>query len=99
MIAMVGTYASSFSIFQMWVALAIGVFAYALRAMSYPIVPMLMGIILGPYLEEYLRRTLITHDGNPLIFFTSPISLGVLLLTVFFIYFLRFRMKAGEMDG
>lgn len=98
MIAMVGTYASSFSIFQMWVALAIGVFAYVLRVMSYPIIPLLMGIILGPYLEEYLRRTLITHDLNPLIFVTSPISLGLLILTGFFVYFLRFRVK-GTLPG
>jgi putative tricarboxylic transport membrane protein len=98
MISMVGTYASSFSIFQMWVALAIGVFAYVLRVMSYPIIPMLMGIILGPYLEEYLRRTLITHDGNPLIFVTSPISLGLLILTGFFVYVLRFRAR-GTVRG
>lgn len=96
MIAMVGTYASSFSIFQMWVALAIGVFAYVLRVMTYPIVPMLMGIILGPFLEEYLRRSLIIHDGNPLIFITSPISLGILILTGLLVYLLRFRLKAGE---
>ena len=99
MIAMVGTYASSFSIFQMWVALAIGLFAYVLRVMSYPIIPMLMGIILGPYLEEYLRRALITHDGNPLIFVTSPISLALLILTGFFIYFLRFRVRGTVQGG
>lgn len=93
MIAMVGTFASSFSIFQMWMALAIGVFAYVLRVMSYPIVPLLMGIILGPYLEEYLRRTLITHNGDPMIFVTSPISLSLLVLTAFFVYFLRFRIR------
>lgn len=93
MIAMVGTYASSFSIFQMWMALAIGVFAYVMRVMSYPIVPMLMGIILGPFLEEFLRRSLITFHGNPMIFFTSPISLGTLLVTVFLIYFLRYRVR------
>lgn len=91
MIAMVGTYASSFSIFQMWVALFIGLFAYVLRLMGYPIVPMLMGIILGPYLEEYLRRSLITNDLSPVVFFTSPISLSLLILTGIFIYFLRIR--------
>lgn len=91
MIAMVGTYASSFSIFQMWVALFIGLFAYVLRLMGYPIVPMLMGIILGPYLEEYLRRALITNDLSPAVFFTSPISLSLLILTGIFIYFLRIR--------
>lgn len=99
MVAMVGTYASSFSIFQMWVALAIGGLAYVLRVMSYPIVPVLMGIILGPYLEEYLRRTLITHEGNVLVFFTSPISLSLLLLTCVFIYFLRIRPARAERKG
>jgi putative tricarboxylic transport membrane protein len=99
MISMVGTYASSFSIFQMWVALVIGVFAYVLRLMGYPVIPMLMGIILGPYLEEYLRRTLITHDGNPLIFITSPISLSLLILTGFFVYFLRFRSRGTAPGG
>jgi putative tricarboxylic transport membrane protein len=93
MIAMVGTYASSFSIFQMWVALFIGLFAYVLRLLGYPIVPMLMGIILGPYLEEYLRRALITNDLSPVVFFTSPISLSLLILTGVFIYFLRIRPR------
>ncbi len=89
MISIVGTYASTFSVFQMVVALAIGLFAYVMRVVGYPIIPMLMGIILGPYFEEYLRRTLITNDGSPLVFFTSPISVTLLVLTVFFVWVLR----------
>lgn len=91
MVSMVGTFASSYSVVQMWMALGIGVFAYLLRLMSYPLVPMLMGIILGPYLEEYMRRALITADLNPLVFVSSPISVGLLLLTAAFVYFLRIR--------
>lgn len=91
MIAMVGTYASTFSVFQMWMALFIGVFAYLLRLMSYPLVPMLMGIILGPYLELYLRRALITSNGDFMVFFQSPISIGLYVMTALFIYFLRYR--------
>ena len=91
MIAMVGTYASTYSVFQMWMALFIGIFAYLLRLMSYPLVPMLMGIILGPYLELYLRRTLITSNGDFMAFFQSPISLGLYVMTLLFIYFLRYR--------
>jgi putative tricarboxylic transport membrane protein len=52
---------------------------------------MLMGVILGPYLEEYLRRALIVGKLNPAIFFTRPISLGLLILAGVFVYFLRFR--------
>ena len=59
--------------------------------MSYPLVPMLMGIILGPYLEEYMRRALITSELNPLVFVSSPISIGLLVLTGVFVYFLRIR--------
>lgn len=93
MVAMVGTYASTFSIFQMWVTLAIGLFAYVMRVLGYSVVPMLMGIILGPYFEEYLRRVLITNELSPVVFFTSPISLSLLILTVLFVYFLRIRRK------
>jgi len=91
MVAMVGTYASTFSIFQMWVALAIGLFAYVMRVLGYSVVPMLMGIILGPYFEEYLRRALITNELSPLVFLTSPISLTLLILTGVFVWLLRIR--------
>ncbi len=89
MISMVGVYASTFSIFQMWVALAIGVLAMLLRVCGYPVVPALMGIILGPYFEEFLRRSLIVSKGDPSIFVTSPISFVLLLLTFGFIWMLR----------
>lgn len=91
MVSMVGTYASTFSIFQMWVALAIGAFAFLLRRMGYPLVPLLMGIILGPYLEEYLRRALITSNLDPLVLVSSPISIGLYILALGFIYFLLIR--------
>jgi len=91
LVSMVGVYASSFSSFQMWMALAIGVFAYGLRRFGYPIVPMLMGVILGPYLEEFLRRSLIVSKGDPLIFLTSPGSAVFLLMTLAFIWLLRIR--------
>ena len=91
MVSVVGTYASTFSMFQCWVALVIGLLAYAMRKLDYPIIPLLMGIILGPYLEEYLRRSLIVSDMNPSIFFTRPISLSLLVLSLVFIYFLKIR--------
>ena len=91
MISMVGVYASSFSIFQMWMALAIGVLAFLLRAFGYPVVPALMGVILGPYFEEFLRRSLIVSDGDPTIFLRSPASVILLVLTGLFVWLLRIR--------
>ncbi|SES19769.1 putative tricarboxylic transport membrane protein [Tranquillimonas rosea] len=91
MISMVGVYASSYSSTQMWMALAIGVFAFGLRRFGYPIVPMLMGVILGPYLEEFLRRSLIVSQGDPFVFVTRPASLAFLVLMLVFVWFLRIR--------
>lgn len=96
MISMVGVYASSFSGFQMWMALAIGVFAFAMRRFGYPVVPMLMGVILGPYLEEFMRRSLIVSQGDPMIFITSPGSAAFLLLTLLFVWLLRVKQPAAS---
>ncbi|TKW64944.1 MAG: tricarboxylate transporter [Paracoccus denitrificans] len=91
MISMVGVYASSFSVFQMWMAYAVGVLAFLLRVFGYPVVPALMGVILGPYLEEFLRRSLIVSEGDPTIFLRSPASVVLLLLTLFFVWMLKIR--------
>lgn len=91
LVAMVGVYASTFSIFQMWVALSIGILGFLLRVFGYPVVPVLMGIILGPYLEEFLRRSLIVSGGDPIIFLSSPPSAVMLALTVLFIWLLRVK--------
>lgn len=55
MIEMIGTFASSFSFFRMWVILLVGAVGFVLRSAGFPIVPVLMGIILGPHLEKFLR--------------------------------------------
>ncbi len=91
MISMVGVYASSFSFFQMWMALAIGVLAFLLRRFGYPVVPALMGVILGPYFEEFLRRSLIVSEGDPTVFLRSPASAVLLALTALFVWLLRIR--------
>jgi TctA family transporter len=43
---------------------------------------MLLGFILGPLMEEYLRRALIISRGDPMVFLTRPISATMLVLAV-----------------
>jgi len=87
----VGAYVASFSSLQMGLALFTGVVAYFFRKQGYPTIPILMGYILGPLAEVFLRRSLILSGGSPLIFFTSPASVIFLVLAVVFIYFLGVR--------
>ena len=77
-----------------WLPVVLLVLAFALRRFGYPIVPMLMGVILGPYLEEFLRRSLALSNGDPTTFFTNPDSLFFVALTLVFVYFLVIRKPA-----
>jgi len=45
-------------------------------------VPMMLGFVLGPMLEENLRRALQVSEGDPTVFLTRPISLAFILVTV-----------------
>ncbi|HRP79541.1 MAG TPA: tripartite tricarboxylate transporter permease, partial [Aquamicrobium sp.] len=44
--------------------------------------PLLLGFILGPMLEEHLRRAMIISRGDPSVFVTRPISATLLALSV-----------------
>jgi len=44
--------------------------------------PMLLGFVLGPMMEEHLRRAMLMSKGNPSVFFTRPLSLAFLIATV-----------------
>ncbi|MGH8772086.1 MAG: tripartite tricarboxylate transporter permease, partial [Burkholderiales bacterium] len=44
--------------------------------------PMLLGFILGPMMEEFLRRALLLSKGDPTVFITRPISAAMLVLAV-----------------
>ncbi|WP_420415687.1 tripartite tricarboxylate transporter permease [Marinovum algicola] len=90
-VAMVGAYVSTFSIFQMGAALAVGVVAYYMQRGGYPMVSFLLGFILGPDLEVYMRRSLAITDGSPSIFFTNLDSLFFLGLIAVFLYFMVLR--------
>ena len=41
--------------------------------------PLLLGFVLGPMMEENLRRAMLLSRGDPTVFFTRPFSLGMLV--------------------
>lgn len=80
--------------FAMYLTVGIGVFGYLLQRGEYPVIPVLMGLILGPMLESNLRRALIVSGGDPSIFVSSPVSALLLIISVsLLVYFggLQFR--------
>jgi putative tricarboxylic transport membrane protein len=90
-VALVGSYVATFSVFQMFLAVVFGVLAFFLRRNGYPTVSLLLGFILGPDLEQYLRRSLALNDNNPMVFLTRPDSLFFLGLAAVFFYLMVLR--------
>ena len=78
----IGTYAVGSSVFDLWVMFAFGLVGLVLRAGGYPLAPMVIGVILGPLLENNVRRTLLlSHDGFR-IFIERPVSATLLFINL-----------------
>jgi putative tricarboxylic transport membrane protein len=73
-LCVVGTYALSSRLFDVWTMLLFGMLGYVLRQYRFPVAPMVLGIVLGDLMEKSLRRGLVLSDGDLLPFVTRPIS-------------------------
>lgn len=66
--------------FNMGLALALGLVGFLLKKGGYPISPLVLGLILGPMLEENFRLAVKLDQGSYLTFFERPISLALIVL-------------------
>jgi len=76
----IGTFSIRNNFFDVWVALLFGVIGYFMRKLDYPATPMILCLILAPILESSFLQSLSMSRGDPAIFFTRPLSLGLLIL-------------------
>jgi len=59
-----------------------GVLGYALRKFDFDPAPLVLGLVIAPILEQSLRQSLIMSNGNYLIFFSRPISLCLMMVSI-----------------
>ncbi len=78
----IGAYSINNNVFDVLVMAGFSVVGFALSKMRFEPAPLLLGFILGPMLEENLRRAMLIGQGNPSIFVTSPLSLVLLLVAL-----------------
>jgi TctA family transporter len=81
MFCCIGVFSLNNSTFDVILTAVFGLFGYIFNKLDCEAAPLLMGFILGPIMEENLRRAMLLSRGNPLVFFTSPISLAMLILS------------------
>jgi TctA family transporter len=78
----IGIYSVNNSSFEVYLAAVFGLIGFLWMKLECPPAPMLLGFVLGPLMEENLRRALLISRGDPTVFVTRPISLGFIIATV-----------------
>jgi putative tricarboxylic transport membrane protein len=78
----IGVYSLNNNAFDVFLAAGFGLLGYVFVKLKCEPAPLLLGFILGPMMEENLRRTLLISRGDPTVFFTRPISLAFLLVSL-----------------
>ncbi|UVC07943.1 tripartite tricarboxylate transporter permease [Rhizobium sp. TH2] len=76
----IGVYSVKSNVFDLYSVAFFGFIGYVLVKLRCEPAPLLLGFVLGPLLEENLRRAMILSHGNAATFVTRPISAGLLLL-------------------
>ncbi|MCC6378375.1 MAG: tripartite tricarboxylate transporter permease [Burkholderiales bacterium] len=75
----IGVYSLNNNVFDVLVTAVFGVLGWVFVKLECEPAPLLLGFILGPMMEENLRRALLLSRGDPMVFFTRPLSLGMLI--------------------
>ncbi|MFG1317941.1 tripartite tricarboxylate transporter permease [Xanthobacter autotrophicus] len=78
----IGVYSVNNNTFDVYSMALFGVLGYALVKLDCEPAPLLLGFVIGPMLEEYLRRAMLISRGDPMVFVTRPISAVLLGLAV-----------------
>lgn len=73
-LCVVGGYAPTQDLHDVWLMLIFGVVGYVLHKLDYPMAPAVLAIVLGPLTETSFRQSLLMHHGSPMIFFSRPIA-------------------------
>jgi putative tricarboxylic transport membrane protein len=81
----IGVYSISNAWMDVLLAALFGFIGYVFIKLEVEPAPLLLGFVLGPMMEENLRRALLLSRGDPGVFFTRPISLTLLVISAFLI--------------
>lgn len=88
---MVGSFAITNSVFGIAIMLVLGIIGFLMEENGFPIAPAILGIVIGPMLEDNFMATVIKTDGNIIGFFDRPVSgvLGAVTLLIWIVPLLK----------
>ena len=78
--ATLGAYSVNLQAFDLMILLVLGALGFMMRRFGLPVLPLVLGVILGPRLEGQLRKTLQLSAGNPAGLWSEPIAVGIYII-------------------
>jgi putative tricarboxylic transport membrane protein len=102
LLCIIGAYSAEGNPGDVLVLMIFGGLGYLIKKLNLDSVPLILGLILGPMLEEHFRRSLLFSKGSFTIFFNRPIALVSLILTALILIspvlfsFFKQRLKGGS---
>lgn len=98
-LSLVGTFAAYQDMFDVWLMVIVGVAAFFLRILDYPVAPAVLAIVLGPIAEPKLRQSLLFSDGDFSIFFTRPIAGPITIIALILIFLPLIKVIRNKLRG
>jgi TctA family transporter len=98
----IGIYSVNSSSFEIYLTALFGVVGFVWMKLGCSPAPMLLGFVLGPMMEENLRRAMLSSKGDITVFVTRPISLAFVIATVLIVVVMvapAVRRRRGEITG
>ena len=98
----IGVYSVNNSAFEIYLTALFGVLGFIWSRLGFNMTPMLLGFVLGPMMEEHLRRAMLMSRADPTVFVTRPLSLVFIIATVLILLVVllpAFRKNRSELTA
>jgi TctA family transporter len=81
MFIVIGVFSINNSAFDVYMVMIFGIVGYIMMLLRFEPAPLLLGFVLGPLMEEHLRRAMLLSRGDPMVFLERPISAVFIAIT------------------
>jgi putative tricarboxylic transport membrane protein len=98
-LSIVGGYAATNDMHDVWLMLGFGLSAFFLRKFDYPLAPAVLAIVLGPIAEPTLRQSLLLLSGDPMIFLNRPIAGPITVIAIILILLPLLKVIKNKMSS
>jgi TctA family transporter len=98
----IGIYSLNNSPFELYLTAIFGLLGFLWMKLECSPVPLMLGFVLGPMMEENLRRAMLISRGDPTVFVTRPISLVFVIITVLIVIMMALptlKKRRGDITG